>query len=89
MIGNDKKRHLLKTVTWRIIASLITFLVAWTITGNIHYAFGIGAIEVVLKMIAYYGHERFWFKKIRFRKVIKRSVNLFPKRIAALGELGY
>ena len=79
MIGNDKKRHLLKTVSWRIIASLITFLVALLITGELHLAMGIGAIEVVLKMAAYYGHERFWFKKIRFRKEITRPANLHPK----------
>lgn len=79
MVGNDKKRHLLKTFSWRVIATLITFLIAWTLTGNIDIAMGIGAIEVVLKMIAYYGHERFWFKKIRFQKEITRPPNLHPK----------
>lgn len=86
MIGNDKKRHLLKTVTWRIIATIITFLVAWILTGNVHIAVGIGAIEVVLKMAAYYYHERFWFKKIRFKKEIKRPPNLHPKMIGLSPE---
>jgi len=79
MIGNDKKRHILKTISWRIIASLITFLVALLITGKLDLALGIGAIEVVLKMVVYYGHERFWFNKIRFRKEISRPANLHPK----------
>jgi len=28
------KRSLLKTITWRIIASLDTFIIAWVITGD-------------------------------------------------------
>lgn len=28
------KRSLLKTVTWRITASLDTFIIAWVITGD-------------------------------------------------------
>lgn len=86
MIGNDKKRHLLKTITWRIIATIITFLIALTLTGNFHIAVGIGFIEVFVKMAAYYGHERFWFKKIRFKKDIKRPRNLFPKKIGLSEE---
>ena len=66
--GSDKKRHLLKTITWRIIASSITFLVAWVITGKVIFALNIGIIEIILKSIAYYGHERFWYKYIRFKK---------------------
>lgn len=86
MIGNDKKRHLLKTISWRIIASIITFLIAWLITGNVNVAIGIGAIEVILKMVAYYGHERFWFKRIRFRKEITRPLNLHPKLLGISQE---
>lgn len=64
----DKKRHLLKTLSWRIIATLITFLIAFILTGEIHIAIGIGVVEFIVKMFAYYGHERFWFKFIRFKK---------------------
>jgi len=64
----DKKRHLLKTITWRILATLITILLAWVIVGDISVALNIGLVEVFVKMLAYYGHERFWFKYIRFRK---------------------
>jgi len=86
MIGNDKKRHILKTISYRILTSLLTFMIAWIITGNIHAALGIGSIEVILKMIVYYYHERFWFKKIRFRKEISRPPNLHPKLLGISQE---
>lgn len=81
MIGNDKKRHLFKTVTWRILATLITFLVALVISGDFTIALNIGLVEVVLKMAAYYAHERFWFNRIRFKKTINRPPNLHPRMI--------
>ena len=65
--GSDRKRHILKSITWRIIASGITFFVAWIITGKAEVAINIGIIEIVIKTIVYYAHERFWFKKIRFK----------------------
>ena len=37
----DKKRHLAKTLTWRVIATTDTFLIAWIITGKIDWAAGI------------------------------------------------
>ena len=64
----DKKRHLCKTITWRILATIITFGLVWLIGGDINIALHIGLLEVIIKMLAYYGHERFWFKYIRFKK---------------------
>jgi len=56
------KRHLLKTITWRIIATLTTILIVLAFTGNIELSLGAGAVEVILKMILYYLHERAWYK---------------------------
>jgi len=58
----SKKISLYKTVTWRIIASLTTFLLAWAFTGEIGIGLAVGGSEVVLKMIFYYWHERAWEK---------------------------
>ena len=49
----DKKRHLAKTITWRIIASLDTFLIAWIITGKFDWAGTIAGIEVMTKKYRY------------------------------------
>jgi len=72
----NKKRHIFKTISWRIIAILTTITISYIITGSIHIGLGIGAIEFVVKMILYYTHERFWYKYIRFKK-IKRGQTLF------------
>ena len=62
----NKSRHIAKTLTWRIIASLDTFIIAWLITGKLDWASAIAGVEVLTKMILYYGHERVWYKYIKF-----------------------
>ena len=59
------KRHILKTITWRMIGTIDTIFLGWIITGNLKTGMTIGGIEVVTKMILYYLHERFWYKYIR------------------------
>ena len=56
------KRHLFKTVTWRIIATLTTIILAWLFTGDTTLALKFGAVEVVLKMVLYFFHERALYK---------------------------
>ena len=58
----EKKRHLAKTLTWRILATSDTFLIAWLITGQINWAGAIAGVEVITKMILYYAHERAWYR---------------------------
>ena len=55
------KRHVAKTITWRIIGTVDTMIIGWLITGNIMTGLKIGGIEVVSKMILYFLHERVWF----------------------------
>jgi uncharacterized membrane protein len=57
-----RKRHLAKAITWRIIASAISFFLGWMITGDITAGLKIGAFDVVLKLVAYYAHERIWYR---------------------------
>ena len=57
-----KKRSILKTFTWRITASLDTFIIAWIITGDSKIGGSIVGIEVIIKMFIYYFHERIWNK---------------------------
>jgi uncharacterized membrane protein len=61
-IKESKKRHLLKTVTWRIIGTIDTILLSWFISGNPLTGLKIGFAEVITKMILYYFHERTWYR---------------------------
>lgn len=60
--GNSRKRHILKTITWRIVGTIDTMTIAWIISGDPLIGLQIGAVEVVTKMILYYIHERTWYK---------------------------
>ncbi len=53
-------RSLTKTISWRIVASSITILLVFLFTGNLIISAGIGSLEVLLKTVAYYLHERLW-----------------------------
>lgn len=56
----SRLRSLLKGLTWRIVATTTTILVAYFITGQVSDAFKIGGIEFFGKLIIYYFHERAW-----------------------------
>ena len=56
------KRHVAKTITWRIVGTLDTMVIGWLITGNPVTGLKIGGIEMFTKMILYFIHERIWFK---------------------------
>lgn len=55
------KRHFVKTITWRIIGSLDTLLLAYLITGNLESGLKISAFELISKMLLYFFHEKLWF----------------------------
>tara|TARA_A100001015_G_C14833586_1_gene649571 strand:- start:98 stop:307 length:210 start_codon:yes stop_codon:yes gene_type:complete len=60
------KRHLAKTVSWRIIGTLDTIILSGIITGSWEIGLAIGGIELITKMVLYYLHERAWYKFSRF-----------------------
>ncbi|MEO0572693.1 MAG: DUF2061 domain-containing protein, partial [Bacteroidota bacterium] len=56
------KRHVAKTITWRLLGTLDTFVISWVITGDPLIGLKIGLIEVLTKMLLYYFHERLWIR---------------------------
>ncbi len=56
----SKVRSLLKAVSWRVIATMTTILIAWAIYRDIGPALAIGGIEFFAKFLIYYLHERLW-----------------------------
>lgn len=55
-------RSILKAVTWRTGGTVVTCLVAWLITGNLDLATRIGLLDTVIKIGAFYLHERVWMR---------------------------
>jgi len=60
------KRHLAKAVTWRIIASIITALIAWTFGLPPKAVGAVFIADLIIKFVLYYGHERLWYKYIKY-----------------------
>ncbi len=60
---NDKHwRSFAKGISWRVLGSIDTIIIAFFVTGQVSTAFEIGFTEVFTKMILYYFHERIWLR---------------------------
>lgn len=58
---HDKhKRSIVKTLSWRVIATTTTILVVFLFTRELALSVGVGIVESSSKMIFYYFHERWW-----------------------------
>ncbi len=62
MFRETKARSLLKTLSWRFWATLTTIGLVLLFVGETAIALSIGGLEVILKMIIYFVHERVWDK---------------------------
>ena len=58
----SRKRHFMKTVSWRLIGTSTTFIITWAVTRKIVFGAIIGGLDATVKMILYYIHERAWHK---------------------------
>ena len=58
----SRKRHAIKAVTWRMVATSATVVIAWWVTGDLNVGIEVGAVEFFAKLLLYYLHERFWYK---------------------------
>ena len=67
------KRHIAKTISWRIIGTLATIILSGIITGSWEIGLAIGGVEVITKMVLYYLHERAWYKLSKFGLSGKRK----------------
>jgi uncharacterized membrane protein len=60
------KRHIAKTISWRIIGTIDTIFLSGLITGSWELGLAIGGVEVITKMVLYFLHERIWYKFSKF-----------------------
>ncbi len=57
---DSRGRSVLKALTWRVVALVITVGVVWLATGEPRIAAAVGGIDAGVKLVAYYIHERTW-----------------------------
>lgn len=58
----SRRVSLLKALSWRVIAITVTTSVAYLWSGDVTVAASIGAIDSLIKIFAYYLHERAWIR---------------------------
>lgn len=61
-LRDSRWRSVIKALTWRVIATSVTGMLVWWATGDIRLSVGASVIDVVIKLVFYYGHERIWNK---------------------------
>jgi adenylylsulfate kinase len=57
-----RARSIAKALSWRVGGLIITTGVAWALTRRVELAASIGLADTVLKLVAYYAHERAWLR---------------------------
>ena len=75
MIRSDFKRSWLKALSWRAVATTTTMALVYGFTGQLKLMVGVGLLDLILKLIFYFLHERAW-NMIRFRRTIHAHENL-------------
>ena len=68
MIENSLKRHILKTISYRILGTLTTVIIAYSLGASLKVSSMLGVGELVLKPVIYFLHERLWYKYIKIKK---------------------
>ena len=60
-------RSVAKAITWRAGGTVVTFIVAWILTRRFELAAQIGILDTIVKIGAFYAHERLW-NRLNFGK---------------------
>jgi len=68
-------RSIVKTLSWRVASIIITFLVSYLVTKNTSVAASISLADSIIKLVAYYYHERAWTHIRWGRKKRPKKIN--------------
>ena len=61
-------RHILKTISYRILGTLTTVTLAYSLGASLQVSSLLGIGELVLKPVIYFLHERVWYKYIKVNR---------------------
>ena len=59
-VMESRRRSLVKTIAWRIIATAVTMLVSYIWLGEWAASIALAVTANGIKALLYYGHERLW-----------------------------
>ncbi len=58
----ENKRHIAKAISWRVLGTVATLILATAVTGDWQTGANIASVEVITKLILYYFHEKLWVR---------------------------
>ena len=58
----ERKRHLAKAITYRLLGSTVTAGIGYLVSGSFELGAALGVADTVLKTGLYYAHERIWYR---------------------------
>ena len=62
----NRKRHIAKTITYRVISTLMGFMIIYFLSDSFKIGASFSFIEIIYKPVQYYIHERVWYKHIKY-----------------------
>jgi uncharacterized membrane protein len=65
---DTERKSLARALSWRVVAWALTVGIAYLFTGQALLALAIGVADSLLKIFAYYLHERSWLSLGRARE---------------------
>ncbi len=77
MFKESNIRSFLKMISWRVWATLATMILVYIFVGRVEIALAVGGLEVIVKMVLYYFHERAWNRIKAGRHAVKPFVLWF------------
>jgi uncharacterized membrane protein len=57
---STRARSVYKTITFRVLATLVTMAIVYMMTGDLALMSTVGVLDTVSKLALYYLHERGW-----------------------------
>jgi len=53
-------RSIVKSISWRIVATVTTISIVYLFTGKADLAFYVGGVEIIAKLLIFFLHDRAW-----------------------------
>ena len=69
----QRKRHIAKAISYRLLGSVQTVIIGYILTGSVYISSIAGGVELIVKPVLYYIHERIWYKWIKFGLTNKKE----------------
>ncbi len=53
-------RSMVKSISWRIVATVTTISIVYLFSGDAAFALSVGGVEIIAKLLIFFLHDRAW-----------------------------